>query len=155
MRHLLPFMLSVCGCCLLSSCGNKSPYELGYVHGTATCNGKPMTSGVVIFAPVSENPGAVSEKPGKPAHGKFDDEGKFVLSTYGDEDGAVVGKHTAQVTHPGHDEDEAGAGPPCGGTVFEPGTTTPRVFEVVAGETNEFTLEFSNPRVKSGPWAAP
>ena len=159
MRHLFMFIMAVAGCCLLSSC-SKSPYELGYVHGTATCNGKPMTSGVVIFAPIPKDAGNPSELVGKPAHGKFTSEGKFVLSTYGDEDGAVAGRHTAQVTHPGHDDDdddegEAAPGPPCGGTVFEPGTKEPRIFEIVAGETHEFSLEFTNSRVTAGPWAAP
>jgi hypothetical protein len=132
----------------------KSPYELAEVRGTATCNGKPMTSGFVIFSPVAENPGAVSEQPGKSATGKFDENGQFVLSTFGDEDGAVVGKHTARVSIPSGSEEDETARPPCGGTVFEPGTRTPRVFEVIAGEANEFQLEFSNPRVKTGPWAA-
>ncbi|MGD9854615.1 MAG: hypothetical protein AB7U20_06640 [Planctomycetaceae bacterium] len=152
--HRITVILAVACCCGLTSGCRKSPYELADVRGTATCNGQPMTSGVVIFSPVPDDRGAVTEKPGKPATDKLDENGKFVLSTYGDEDGAVVGKHTARVSMPSREDDDP-PGPPCGGTVFEPGTKTPRVFEIVAGETNEFTLEFSNPRVKTGQWAAP
>ena len=149
MRHL--FIVAVCCCCLLSSC-SSSPYEFGYVHGTALCNGKPMTAGFVIFSPIPLDSGNPTEEPGKPATGKFDEKGKFVLSTYGDEDGAVAGKHTARVSMPSR---KGVVSPPCGGTVYQPGTNEPRVFEIVAGETHEFSLEFKNPRVKSGPWAAP
>jgi hypothetical protein len=153
MRPLFTFIVAACGCCTLSSCSN-SPYELGYVHGTAFCNGKPMTGGFVIFSPIPNDPGSPTEKPGKPATGKFDKEGKFVLTTFDEEDGAVAGKHTARVSMPSVDEDDP-PNPPCGGKVFESGTTTERIFDIVAGETHEFTLEFSNSRVTTGPWAAP
>ena len=151
-RHLFTFIVAVCSCCLLSSCGS-SPYELGYVHGTSLCNGTPMTAGFVIFSPIPEDPSDPTELVGKPATGKFDKEGKFVLSTFGDEDGAVAGQHTARVSMPSTDEDDEQP-VPCGGTVFQPGTKEPRIFEIVAGETHEFTLEFKNPRVTSGPYAA-
>ena len=155
MRRLITVIAITCSCWLLSSC-SKSPYEIADVEGTALCNGKPLTAGFVIFAPVSKNPGSVSEKPGKPATGKLDEDGRFILSTFGNEDGAVVGQHTARVSIPSGDDDEGEAArPPCSGTVYEPGTKEPRIFEVVSGENNEFTLEFSNPRVKTGPWAAP
>ncbi len=153
MRRLIVAVAVVCIGLPLFGC-SKAPYDLADVHGTALCNGKPMTSGFVIFSPIPDDPGSVTEKPGKPATGKFDEDGHFVLSTYGNEDGAVVGKHTARVSMPSVDEDDP-PNPPCGGKVFVPGTTEERIFEVVGGEDNEFTLEFSNPRAKTGPWAAP
>jgi hypothetical protein len=127
---------------------------MGYVNGAASCNGKPITMGFVIFSPIPKNAGSASEEIGKPATGKFDKEGKFILSTFGDEDGAVSGKHKARVSIPNGAGGEGEVRPPCGGTVYEPGTTEPKVFEIVAGETHEFNLEFSNPRVTTGPFAA-
>ena len=55
---------------------------------------------------------------------------------------------------PGGDGDEDEVRPPCGGTVYDPETRKPRVFEIVTGETHEFKLEFANRRVRTGPWAA-
>jgi hypothetical protein len=75
-------------------CGNQSLYEVAVVHGTVTLDGKPLTGGKVMFAPIAEGQNA---KAGKPGFGALGPDGSFVISTYGVEDGAVVGKHWVSV----------------------------------------------------------
>src|SRR5690606_26352927 len=75
------------GLCLLvvclAGCGKKQPFETAKVTGSVTLDGKPVTEGSVLFTPAQ----------GWPASGKLDTEGHFTLSTYEDQDGAIVGKH--------------------------------------------------------------
>ncbi|WP_166830959.1 hypothetical protein [Thalassoroseus pseudoceratinae] len=82
---IMGFVMTVTGCG--GSGDQKSTAE---VTGTVTFNGQPVTGGTLTFVPQasSDNP-----TPGKPASGKIQSDGTFTLSTYEEEDGAVIGKH--------------------------------------------------------------
>ena len=69
----------------------RSPYELAPVHGTVTIDGRPVSQAKVMFAPVENAENAVN--PGKPAFGLLREDGSYKLTTYENDDGAVVGKH--------------------------------------------------------------
>jgi hypothetical protein len=77
-----------------SGCGKQSSYDVAIVRGTVTLDGKPITGGKVMFAPIAQGQNA---KAGKPGFGTLGPDGSFVISTYGVEDGAVVGKHWVSV----------------------------------------------------------
>jgi hypothetical protein len=77
-----------------SGCGKQSSYEVAVVRGTVTLDGKPITGGKVMFSPTAQGQNA---KAGKPGFGTLGPDGSFVISTYGNEDGAVVGKHWVSV----------------------------------------------------------
>lgn len=77
-----------------AGCGNQSLYEVAVVRGTVTLDGKPLTGGKVMFAPVAQGQNA---KSGKPGFGQLNRDGTFVVSTYGKEDGAVIGKHWVSI----------------------------------------------------------
>jgi len=159
MRQLFMLMSVLSASWFLIGCGGGA-YETEDARGTVTCNGKPITWGAVIFSPVSSPDkkavgGAGLDTPGKGATAKVGEDGTFVLSTYGNEDGAVIGKHTVVVSYPGGgDEDEEDAHAPCGGTVYQPDSDKPMEFEVVSGADNNFTIELTNPYVEEGPYAA-
>ncbi|MBX6313673.1 MAG: hypothetical protein IRY99_12255 [Isosphaeraceae bacterium] len=57
--------------------------------GTVTYQGKPLPEGNIVFQPIME-------AKGRPASGTIKD-GKFSLSTYGTDDGAIPGKHKVAV----------------------------------------------------------
>lgn len=89
---LLLIVLSV-----VSGCGGGAyQYDLVPVSGVATCEGKPVANAIVNFTPqgAEDRP---SGRPGAPAFGKTDDQGRFQLSTYNDDDGAIVGTHTVTI----------------------------------------------------------
>lgn len=67
-------------------------HKVAPVKGKVTANGQPVKGGNITFQPI-EVAGAKSGTTGKPATAAVNDDGTFVLSTYGKEDGAVVGKH--------------------------------------------------------------
>jgi len=69
-------------------CGSRDPDAVKAVPaaGTVTYKGNPVDTGTVGFEP---------EK-GRAASGTIKD-GRFVLSTYGDDDGAIPGKHRVAV----------------------------------------------------------
>lgn len=77
-------MLALCVGC------SRSPYELAPVEGRVTIDGTPLTNARVMFAPIAAGDNRNS---GKPAFGTLDPDGRFVLATYHDNDGAVVGEH--------------------------------------------------------------
>ena len=73
---------------------SKAPYDLASVRGMVTLDGQPLSEGKVMFAPVANGGSA---KVGKPGFGQLNADGTFVVSTYGKEDGAVVGTHWVTV----------------------------------------------------------
>ena len=69
-------------------------FPLAEVTGTVVCEGRPVAKAMVFFEPVRSGDKA---EVGKQGFALTDEDGKFVVSTYGDEDGAVVGRHLVRV----------------------------------------------------------
>ena len=66
------------------------------VKGRVTCNGQPVKDVTITFSPVPES--EKDKEPGKPGTGHTDAEGNFVLSTFKEYDGALIGKHRIQIS---------------------------------------------------------
>jgi hypothetical protein len=82
---------------ILSGCGgNAERYDVVPVSGIVTCQGKPVANAVVNFTPMAQE-GRAEGRPGRVALGITDDQGRFKLTTYVNDDGAIVGKHTVTV----------------------------------------------------------
>lgn len=82
------FALVFGSCILVLATGCSSSGEPTYpVKGKVTYKGKPLTSGSVMFAPLT----------GPPAMGIIDAEGNYTLGTYSDGDGAVAGPHKVAI----------------------------------------------------------
>ena len=77
-----------------SGCSGIEEFPLAKTSGTVTCDGKPVAKAIVFFEPL---PNASSAVVGKQGYALTDDNGKFVVSTYGENDGAVVGTHKVRV----------------------------------------------------------
>jgi hypothetical protein len=71
---------------LLSGCGSKLP-ETAPVVGKVTMNGKPVSSGTIMFCP---------EK-GRAATGQIGPDGTYSLTTFKPGDGALLGKHRVTI----------------------------------------------------------
>ncbi|MCI0702386.1 MAG: DUF4198 domain-containing protein [Planctomycetia bacterium] len=72
---------------LFSGCSGP---QMAAVRGKVTFNGQPVKEAAVTFSPA----GAEGQKEtGKPATGFTDENGEFVLSTFKNFDGAMVGEH--------------------------------------------------------------
>jgi hypothetical protein len=80
----------------LSGCSGGGGFAVAPVRGKVTFDGQPVQGGVITFRPVAAQADAAREA-GKPASAEVGNDGTFVLSTYGSQDGAVVGRH--QVTY--------------------------------------------------------
>ena len=100
-----------------------------------------------MFQPFAEGD---EKRVGKAALGQMQPDGSFVLTTYDEGDGAVVGKHKPLVFGNRElEEDEAEdpnrpviKGPDIGTHPLD------QVCEVVAGEDNVFTIEFSSSQTR-------
>jgi hypothetical protein len=90
----------------LIGCG-RSPYELAPVHGTIKLNEKTLPQGAVMFAPVAKGENA---NPGKPAVGVIQADGTYKLTTFEENDGAIVGEHWVTIVN--HDEENLPDGVP-------------------------------------------
>ncbi len=98
----------VCGFALLSGavgCGG-SKFEVAPVSGTCTCNGEALTAGMVVFEPVPKS-GDKPRESGRAASGMIQSDGTYILSTYGNSDGAIIGEHTVRVFAPAPEDDDA------------------------------------------------
>lgn len=116
---------------------NRSPYELAPVHGTVTVADKPMFQGKVMFGPIAEKD---VDYPGKPAFGTIDSEGRYRLTTFQPNDGAVVGEHWATVINV---EEDLPDGVPEFARV-----TFPEKVTVAAGQDNQIDLQFSRETIR-------
>jgi hypothetical protein len=128
---------------LLGGCGSDGTAPTERVSGVITYNGQPVSNVSVTFTP--------SE--GRPATGTTDSEGKFTLTTFSPDDGAVPGTHT--VTLAAFSEES----PPMPGTPeaanytppplpFPPRYMDPQLSgltaEVKKGEKNEFSFTLTD-----------
>ena len=111
--HCLSFRAAVLltlGCCL-AGCSEK-PFPLAKASGICNCEGQPMSGGLLILSPIHD-PATHGDKRlvGKPAQGLIQPDGTFVLSTYGTNDGAVIGRHSVYLNLGVLDDDDPE--PPC------------------------------------------
>lgn len=84
-------------CLVLAGCGGSNEYETTPVSGVVTCHGKPVANATVNFTPLPAEGRAPGQR-GRVALGLTDKDGRFKLTTYNDDDGAIVGKHTVTVS---------------------------------------------------------
>lgn len=82
------FAISLAAGLTWAGCGRPS-FETAPVHGTVTIDGAPVPRGKVMFAPVAKG----DLNPGRPGWGEIGPAGEYRLSTFQQEDGAVVGEH--------------------------------------------------------------
>jgi hypothetical protein len=99
-------------CFLLSSCKSNTPIErqkpVHPVRGQVFVGGKPAVGAFVLFIPALEAPDAPDPRP----RATVKEDGSFVLSTYGEEDGAPAGDYLVTVTwspNGSDDEDKLGS----------------------------------------------
>ena len=82
---------------VLSGCGREKTVP---VSGTVTLDGEPIGPGTIIFTPTTE--GAPS------AMGSFGADGRYQLSTFDSNDGAVLGSHRVIIQASSLSESEFG-----------------------------------------------
>jgi hypothetical protein len=82
---------------VLAGCGGGGEFKVAATEGRVVCEGQPVPFATVFFEPLHGEKSAIT---GKSAVGYADAEGHFVLTTYDQNDGAVVGKHRVRVGPP-------------------------------------------------------
>jgi hypothetical protein len=76
------FMLLGAVFAFCNGCGPGTPKRV-QVSGQVLIDGKPLPSGQIFFVPSGS----------RPSRAPIDSEGRFVLSSFGDKDGAAIGTH--------------------------------------------------------------
>jgi hypothetical protein len=71
----------------IMGCGDGRPTRVP-ISGIVLIDGEPLSRGTVKFVPES----------GRPSFGKIGQDGRFVLTCYDGNDGAIPGKHRVQVS---------------------------------------------------------
>ena len=97
---------------LACGCSDAKKFPIAKVRGKVTFNGQPVPDAVVTFSPQAAGAAGESKEVGKGAAGTTDQEGVYVLSTYGQGDGAQVGKHNVTVGASDANKPLAGKSPP-------------------------------------------
>jgi hypothetical protein len=103
-------------------------FPMARVTGTVTCEGQPVAKAIVYFEPLKTGDSALV---GKQGFALTDESGKFNISTYGENDGAVVGKHLLRVGR-----SESSGKCDCVLAAEQPLMEV----EVKPGQTNDFSL---------------
>jgi hypothetical protein len=87
-------VLCLSGIGLLVGCSGSEQFDVAPVKGKVICSGKPVSEGLVQFAPISATVASTTKvgRPGKSGAGEIQPDGTFEISTYEMGDGAVVGK---------------------------------------------------------------
>ena len=98
MRPRALLLVFLVGVLALAGCG---PANMAPVWGHVTCNGKPVAEAVITFSPMPKNEG--DRESGKAAAGSTDADGYYVLTTFRQGDGALIGKHRVTITLDEHD----------------------------------------------------
>jgi hypothetical protein len=124
------FFLALSGC-------NRSSLELAPVHGKVTIDNKPLFQGKVMFAPVAKGDHVNA---GKPAWGNIQSDGTFRLTTYKNDDGAVVGEHWVTIMN---SDEKLPKGVPAFSRLIVPKKVT-----VAANNDNEINFAFSSSDIK-------
>lgn len=75
-------------------CGEAGPPPLAKVHGKVTRQGKPLTTGSVLFVPATPKEEGARDYP---AGGAIGEDGSYELTTLEPGDGAAVGDHKVVV----------------------------------------------------------
>lgn len=110
MRLISPFLpTALAAICLLglAGCGGGEDFPTTPISGKVTFDGQAVKGGSVMLTPA---PGTEDKPAGKPATGTVGEDGTFTLSTYGDNDGAVIGKHSVSYTPPAGEVSESPSG---------------------------------------------
>ena len=121
---------------LIIGCGRGTPLTMP-VKGTVTFQGSPLAEADVAFTPTG----------GRPASGRTDTVGRFMLTTFRTNDGAMIGQHIVTVCkHVKKDPNATGA-------YFDYVQVTPEEFgrpnesplraDVTASGPNEFTFDIT------------
>ena len=94
-RFLRQITLGALFAALMIPCGcSQGPYELAPVSGVVTLYGEPLVNATVSFIPRGNG----REIVGPGSIGTTDEEGRYSLTTFKDESGAVVGPHTVRIS---------------------------------------------------------
>ena len=128
--RILMFGMTLVALAMLSGCGGGGDFSTAKVTGRVVCEGQPVGNVLVFFEPLTQGDNALV---GKQGIGRAGADGTFQVSTYGTNDGAVVGKHRVRV---GWMDGQANGSCPC---VVDSENDVLEV-EVVAGESNEFEV---------------
>lgn len=87
-RHCL-VAIFVLATSIAAGCGGGDSFPVAKTVGKVTCNGQPVAKAIVYFEPLQTGNSA---KVGKQGFSFTGDDGSYTISTYGNGDGAVIGK---------------------------------------------------------------
>jgi len=130
-QNLAAMILAMLSAATLAGCGSS---DRAVVKGKVVHNGQPVTDGSITLAPT-----ASVGTTGKPATGKVQSDGAFIVNTETDDDGVLIGSYEVFYNPPATSEDAASTSPYAG--------LVPKQaqVEVKAGE-NDITVELGPKR---------
>ncbi len=129
---------------VLAGC-SKSPYELAPVDGVVTIDGTPVHDAKVMFAPIARGE---TRNSGKPAFGPLEPDGSFKLTTYSDNDGAVVGEHWVTIIRLDPETPNGGGASPKAPHLPFDRLAVPKKVNVIAGQQNHIAIALTGGEVK-------
>jgi hypothetical protein len=121
------------GSWLIAGCGDSYELETAPVNGAVTLDGKSLYKGTVIF----------TTSRGRTSSGEIQSDGTFQLSTYGKNDGAIVGENQIGVFFATGSELDQGEKSSIPARYANP-SGSGLVHDVKSGQDNEIRLELTS-----------
>lgn len=122
--------------CAMLGCGGQTKFPVAPASGRVVCEGEPVPHVIVFFEPINKPGEKLKNVTGKPGIGFADEQGRFTIHTYGDNDGAVIGRHRVRVDFP---PPEFASGFKCA-CVLSSNVDAAEV-DVVSGQPNLFDIQ--------------
>jgi hypothetical protein len=124
------WLIFLLACFESSGCSRSHELEVAPVTGTVTLDGKPIDKGTILFVPSR----------GRASSGEIRSDGTFTLSTYGVDDGAIVGecKVAVFIASDQPDQESEKASPIPEG--YSSPTTSGLTFTVKTDQPNDFLV---------------
>jgi len=130
---------------MLSGCsrGGVGSKPTAKVSGEVTYDGKPVTGGMLTFSPIGDDSGKMTGRAGQAVIG---DDGSYTVTTYTDNDGAVIGPHRLIFAAPAVVTRETPAGAHAKPETSPYAGLTPKEVEIeVSSGTNTIDIELVKP----------
>ena len=116
-----------------AGCGGGEEFPVANTTGRVLCEGQPVPKARVFFEPLATGGSAIVGRQGLAI---TDADGRFIVSTYGTHDGAVVGRHRVRVDRPADPDEQPPYRCPC---VLNAEVDVAEV-DIQAGQSNDFEL---------------
>jgi len=105
LKEMSARILIVIALAAMAGCTPDHVMETAPVTGKVFCAGEPVTEGYLVFTPIRDQ-STDPNKSGKSGYATIQSDGTYIVTTYEEGDGALIGTHEVRIYKPDPEDDE-------------------------------------------------